>query len=938
LSDSPLRAAFLFQLVQRRKVMGKGNRVRTKHPRPVRVLYPWTVEVKYAAKIAKALAPLVAYTEEYVNKHAESVLRGDHADEAPGPGFRALWSTLNGYVGQEWPDDPGKAPPSVTMGINDTGEDTADWAVKEWAKQTKAVLGISFTDAIGPWWPDVKKQWATENYKLIKSLSGDYIDKVNRLTEKAIKNGWTAKSLTQEIMATGANITKARARLIARDQIGKLNSAITHAQHTDIGLDVYSWSTSLDERVRGNPGGKYPDAVPSHYAMEGKLFRHSDPSVTSLDSGKTWIPRPSDFDEGEPGEPIQCFSGETIVRSLVPANKIFRYEHHGPAAVLIAGVDKPFVVTLNHPILTERGWVPAKFLEVGDNLIVTSSQDFDSIFMSNKQNSISSFEELFGFASIVGLHERIAGSATDFYGDGPVDKEIEIVSLEGELPDYVIRDGEQCLINEIFARINIALTSLMSDSKFSAMVVALGLPFDSGMSCLCKLLSLFGSQSSHTEDIRLGAVSRLDSILAKYAINDDALNSKVFRELQDALTRIVLRDDLGFRHFYSIWRTVSPSKSNSARSIQLSLEPSVINSDNLADFGKRKSIFPHSICLIEKRLINLVSHVYTLETKNGWYLVTNNNIVVQNCRCTALADFSELISEADSAIGDEPAEPPPAPEQSAGPYSAPFVPASTVAAAGKWAVDHAIASMASYKGAELGVANEWNRVIYENLRDFPRLRDGLQFIGTTQERQRKYVELYMKEHEAEIAKSAKSYGMPEERYREIIKKRAVRAAGKTPGHAWAYATSDPLTAGIDVNTNYGKDEALLTKSIKYCVGVKFHPVGCDSIKAVIDHELGHRLDALLGWISEKPEFEEVSYKYVNELAKAQGIRMVHLDPAYRKLVTDELSEYALENRKEFLAEAWSEYRNNPNPRPLAKKIGELVEQQYRLLYGAGVGK
>ena len=41
---------------------------------------------------------------------------------------------------------------------------------------------------------------------------------------------------------------------------------------------------------------------------------------------------------------------------------------------------------------------------------------------------------------------------------------------------------------------------------------------------------------------------------------------------------------------------------------------------------------------------------------------------------------------------------------------------------------------------------------------------------------------------------------------------------------------------------------------------------------------------------------------------------------------DELSTYASTNIREFIAECWSEYRNNPNCREIAKKIGIRIEE------------
>ncbi len=46
-------------------------------------------------------------------------------------------------------------------------------------------------------------------------------------------------------------------------------------------------------------------------------------------------------------------------------------------------------------------------------------------------------------------------------------------------------------------------------------------------------------------------------------------------------------------------------------------------------------------------------------------------------------------------------------------------------------------------------------------------------------------------------------------------------------------------------------------------------------------------------------------------------------------LTNDLSRYAWKNKnrrpiREFIAEAWSEYKSNPNCRPLAKEVGDLI--------------
>jgi SPP1 gp7 family putative phage head morphogenesis protein len=73
-------------------------------------------------------------------------------------------------------------------------------------------------------------------------------------------------------------ITRKRARLIAKDQTASFNGALNQARQTQIGIDRYIWETMQDERVRHE-----------HAKRHGKTFYWSQPP-----------------EDGHPGEPINC--------------------------------------------------------------------------------------------------------------------------------------------------------------------------------------------------------------------------------------------------------------------------------------------------------------------------------------------------------------------------------------------------------------------------------------------------------------------------------------------------------------------------------------------------------------------------------------------------------------------------------------------------------
>lgn len=177
---------------------------------------------------------------------------------------------------------------------------------KQWKKQTESALGYEFRTS-DPWWNDVRDSWINENVSLIRSVSDDYRTKVQETVSRGIRNGLSYKEITEQVKDVDEKVLKNRAKLIARDQIGKLNGQITKHKMEEVGLNIYEWLTAMDERVRGNPAGLYPKAIPSHFDMHGKLCKWSDDSVYANKSNpKTWMLRTGKMPLSIPGEEIQC--------------------------------------------------------------------------------------------------------------------------------------------------------------------------------------------------------------------------------------------------------------------------------------------------------------------------------------------------------------------------------------------------------------------------------------------------------------------------------------------------------------------------------------------------------------------------------------------------------------------------------------------------------
>jgi len=125
---------------------------------------------------------------------------------------------------------------------------------------------------------DIMFATTKENVALIKTIPEEYFKKIEGVVFRGTVQGRDATSMIKQIVKLGYS-TEKRARLIARDQTSKLNSALNQQRSQNLGVEEYVWRTANDERVRD-----------SHKSKNGKTFRWDTPPK----------------DTGHPGQDIQC--------------------------------------------------------------------------------------------------------------------------------------------------------------------------------------------------------------------------------------------------------------------------------------------------------------------------------------------------------------------------------------------------------------------------------------------------------------------------------------------------------------------------------------------------------------------------------------------------------------------------------------------------------
>ena len=143
-----------------------------------------------------------------------------------------------------------------------------------WQKAINQAIGVNValpgTDMSGN-----VDAWAEENTALITNLAQSYLSKVTTAVNSGFRDGLSWRDISKNIQAE-TGVAKRRADLIARDQVATMNMQVTKQRAADLDIKQFVWRTMEDQRVRGNPSGRYPKANPSHYARNGKTYNWSD--------------------------------------------------------------------------------------------------------------------------------------------------------------------------------------------------------------------------------------------------------------------------------------------------------------------------------------------------------------------------------------------------------------------------------------------------------------------------------------------------------------------------------------------------------------------------------------------------------------------------------------------------------------------------------------
>ena len=227
--------------------------------------------------------------------------------------------------------------------------------------------------------------------------------------------------------------------------------------------------------------------------------------------------------------------------------------------------------------------------------------------------------------------------------------------------------------------------------------------------------------------------------------------------------------------------------------------------------------------------------------------------------------------------------------------------------------EKALGVKADYTGIDVRCANEWNRGLAAMKNKYPEVAEQIKFVGSMQKRNellKAELKNYAKNNK--LAKGTKELldyvlGKLNIKSNRTAESFHVTRLGNNPDENEIIKIVNKY-AGISLNSNYYNNYDNVIAERKRQVDNGWKPVGCDTLKSIFDHEFGHQIDKLLN------------------ISKSDNVRKFY--EQNKTEIQNGLSRYATNQREEFIAEAWSEYNNNPKPRKISKMIGRFIERKW----------
>ena len=324
-----------------------------------------------------------------------------------------------------------------------------------------------------------------------------------------------------------------------------------------------------------------------------------------------------------------CVIGETPV--LAPDTIAgITASYSGPIIEFTTSEGRMVSVTPNHMLLTSTGFVRAKDIREGNNVLYCP--DFERIVNGDPNNNngpsmiknvISAFAETGGM-----MASRVPVSPEYLHGDASLmDGYIDIVAPYGFLGSHGQAAVAETVSQKDFGATDTKLATLIGEGDLATMLLALGLAARGNVRGVGISSPFFGGSFANHQSISVGASPDFDAILRETPMDNRTTSTEVLSQSvlglasQVPITNKVVIDD-------------GPSRGLDIDSdLFKPTEHGIVGDPNLFSHVLRS--FSGKITeteIVDIRYFDFSGHVYDLQTQSSLYLA--NGLVSSNCRCT----------------------------------------------------------------------------------------------------------------------------------------------------------------------------------------------------------------------------------------------------------------------------------------------------------------
>lgn len=239
----------------------------------------------YVALVRKELPPLLRALKAETAKTNPAAL-AEHTDADVAKSVQALFDSILGRMEKSFPDSLlSRWVRAVASRTNKLVSKNLSRQVREATKNKKEgpveIMGLLTSERkLQPYFEQV----VDTNIALIRSIPAEKIPAFRNALVNAVQEDLPVAQLAKIVRKHYA-ATDNKARLIARDQVGKLNGALDQYHQQVLGGKKYRWRTMRDGAVRHD-----------HERLDGTVQLWSKPPIVNRKTGK----------RGHPKQDIQC--------------------------------------------------------------------------------------------------------------------------------------------------------------------------------------------------------------------------------------------------------------------------------------------------------------------------------------------------------------------------------------------------------------------------------------------------------------------------------------------------------------------------------------------------------------------------------------------------------------------------------------------------------